>query len=136
MFFPYPRCRAFSALAFSKTRKWISRSQFFLTAELTCLNSFLKNDLDQREESLRPCRNVTLRYGGTLKETWKRGSVEPVGRTLFALDGEARRAYPIVEVEEVEGQTRVFTQRDHQGFEARPAEWWEVPMTVGWEGID
>jgi len=64
------------------------------------------------------------------------GDKELVGRVLFALDGGTRRAYPIVGIEEVEGQTRVFTKRHHQGFEAQPAERWELPLTVDWERID
>jgi len=52
------------------------------------------------------------------------------GHTLFAIDGDFRRAYPIVAIEEVEGRTRVFTKRGGRGFEARPAERWELPVTV------
>ena len=53
-----------------------------------------------------------------------------VGHTFFAIDDDFRRAYPIVAIEEVEGHTRVFTKRDGRGFEARPAERWELPVTV------
>ncbi len=52
------------------------------------------------------------------------------GHTFFAIDGGFRRAYPIVAIEEVEGQLRVFTKRDGHGFEARPAKRWELPVTV------
>lgn len=52
------------------------------------------------------------------------------GATLFAIDGEIRRAYPILGVERVEGQTRVLTKRDGRGFVARPADGWEIPVTL------
>jgi hypothetical protein len=53
-----------------------------------------------------------------------------VEQTFFAIDGGFRRAYPIVAIEEVEGRLRVFTKRDGRGFEARPAQRWELPVTV------
>ena len=52
------------------------------------------------------------------------------GQTFFAIDGDLRRAYPILAVEEVEGRFRVLTKRDGRGFEARPAERWELPVTA------
>lgn len=57
-------------------------------------------------------------------------SSDLVGQTFFAIGAGFRRAYPIVAVEEIEGRTRVFTKRDGRGFEARPAERWELPVTV------
>jgi hypothetical protein len=53
-----------------------------------------------------------------------------VEQTFFAIGVGFRRAYPIVAIEEVEGQLRVFTKRDGRGFEARPAQRWELPVTV------
>ncbi len=53
-----------------------------------------------------------------------------VGQTFFAIGDGFRRAYPIVAIDEAEGRTRVFTKRDGRGFEARPAERWELPVTV------
>jgi len=53
-----------------------------------------------------------------------------VGQTFFAIDGDIRRAYPIVATEEVEGRIRVYTKRHSRGFEARGAERWELPMTA------
>ena len=55
---------------------------------------------------------------------------ELAGQTLFAVDGGFRRAYPILAVEEAEGQTRVFTKRNGRGFEARAAERWQLPVTA------
>jgi len=52
------------------------------------------------------------------------------GQTFFAIDGDTRRAYPIAAVEKAEGQLRVFTKRNGRGFEARPAERWELPVTA------
>jgi len=52
------------------------------------------------------------------------------GQTFFAIDGGVRRAYPIIGVEEVEGRTRVLTKRDGRGFKARPAQSWEIPVTL------
>ncbi len=53
-----------------------------------------------------------------------------VGHTFFAIDGGFRRAYPITAIEEVEGRLRVFTKRGGRGFEARPAQRWELPLTA------
>ena len=52
------------------------------------------------------------------------------GRTFFAVGGEFRRAYPIVAVEPDGDLTRVFTKRDNRGFEARPAERFEIIATA------
>ncbi|HUT90495.1 MAG TPA: heparinase II/III family protein [Thermoguttaceae bacterium] len=52
------------------------------------------------------------------------------GQTFFAIDGDTRRAYPIAAVEKVDGRLRLFTKRDGRGFEARPAERWELPVTA------
>jgi len=57
-------------------------------------------------------------------------AAELPGQTLFVADGPIRRAYPIAAVEPAEGRFRVFTKRDGRGFEARPAEQWELPVTV------
>jgi hypothetical protein len=53
-----------------------------------------------------------------------------VEQTFFAIGVGFRRAYPIVAIEEVEGQLQVFTKCDGRGFEARPAQRWELPVTV------
>jgi hypothetical protein len=53
---------------------------------------------------------------------------ELAGQTFFAVDDGFRRAYPLVAVEEVEGRLRVYTKRDGRGFEARPAQRWELPL--------
>ena len=53
-----------------------------------------------------------------------------VGQTFFAIDGDSRRAYTIAAIEQVEGRLRVFTKRDGRGFEARPAQRWELPVTA------
>jgi hypothetical protein len=53
-----------------------------------------------------------------------------VGQTFFAIDDDFRRAYPVVAIEEVEGLFRVFTKFGGRGFEARPAQRWELPLTV------
>jgi hypothetical protein len=52
------------------------------------------------------------------------------GQTFFAVDDQGRRAYPIVSVERADGLTRVFTKRDSRGFEARPAQRYEIPTTA------
>jgi hypothetical protein len=52
--------------------------------------------------------------------------------TLFAIDNEARHGYLIRGVEPVDGGSRIFTKRDHQGFEARNAQRWELPVTSYW----
>jgi hypothetical protein len=52
------------------------------------------------------------------------------GQTFFTVDGGIRRAYPIVAIEEVEGQIRVLTKRAGRGFEARSAQRWELPVTL------
>jgi hypothetical protein len=55
------------------------------------------------------------------------------GRAFFTIRDGFRRAYPIVAIEQAEGRTRVFTKRDGRGFEARPAQTWELPTTVDLE---
>lgn len=57
------------------------------------------------------------------------GDQQWAGQTLFAIEGGVRRAYPIVGVEKVEGQTRIYTKRGSRGFEARAAERWEIPVS-------
>lgn len=54
------------------------------------------------------------------------------GQTIFVLDGPLRRAYPIRAVEKAGDKLRVYTKRDGQGFEARPATQWELPATACW----
>ncbi len=56
-----------------------------------------------------------------------------VGSVLFAGDAGIRRGYPLRGVQQVGGRTRALTKLDHVGFEARPAETWEIPMTAAWE---
>lgn len=53
-----------------------------------------------------------------------------VGQTFFTIEGRIRRAYPIVAIEEAEGQVQVFTKRAGRGFEARPAPRWEISVTL------
>jgi hypothetical protein len=52
------------------------------------------------------------------------------GQTFFTIEGGIRRAYPIVAIEEAEGQIRVLTKRAGRGFEARPAQRWELPVML------
>ena len=52
---------------------------------------------------------------------------DTVGQTLFAIDEHSRRAYPIVAVERDAGLIRVFTKRHGRGFDARPAQRYELP---------
>jgi hypothetical protein len=61
---------------------------------------------------------------------------ELAGRTFFSIDGDFRRAYPIIAVEEVDRHSHVVTKRDGRGFEARPAARWEIPVTVELKLID
>jgi len=53
-----------------------------------------------------------------------------VGQTLFALDKGSRRAYPILNAERSGDLARVFTKCDGRGFEAQPAERFEIPTTT------
>ncbi|OGG54659.1 MAG: hypothetical protein A3F84_13850 [Candidatus Handelsmanbacteria bacterium RIFCSPLOWO2_12_FULL_64_10] len=55
------------------------------------------------------------------------------GQTLFATDDGARHGYLIRAVEPADAGRRVFTKRDHRGFEARPAKTWELPVTAFWD---
>lgn len=55
-----------------------------------------------------------------------------VGQNIFVMDGAARRGYPIRGIEEVGDKLRVCVKRDSQGFEARPARQWELPLTAYW----
>lgn len=55
------------------------------------------------------------------------------GHTFFAIDDDYRRAYPILAIEKVDRQLRVYTKRSAGGFEARPAERWELPATIEME---
>jgi hypothetical protein len=54
------------------------------------------------------------------------------GQTLFAIDDTNKHGYPIRHIEQTDTGCRVFTKRDHQGFEARPATRWEIPVTTTW----
>jgi hypothetical protein len=56
-----------------------------------------------------------------------------VGRTLLVRDGDLHRAYPVRGVEQTGGQTRIYTKVDNVGFEARPAESWELLPDASWE---
>ncbi|NQT17046.1 MAG: heparinase II/III family protein [Planctomycetes bacterium] len=58
------------------------------------------------------------------------------GRTFFTIDGNFRRAYPMIAVEEVAGRSHVVTKHDGRGFEARPAERWEIPVAVELKLVD
>ncbi|MGD0091597.1 MAG: heparinase II/III family protein [Planctomycetota bacterium] len=55
------------------------------------------------------------------------------GQTLFVMDGSARRGYPIRGLEKAADKLRVYVKRDNQGFEARPAKLWELPLTAYWQ---
>jgi hypothetical protein len=57
------------------------------------------------------------------------------GQTLFAIDGGTKHGYPILEIEPADAGCRVFTKRDHRGFEARPAEGWVLPVTAVWDAV-
>jgi len=87
-------------------------------------------------------------FRGTIRGTGSRGGtsyfdIEPgsfgggdlAGLTFFPLQGISSRGYPIQAVTcAADGRTaRVFVKRDHRGFEARPAERWEIPVTTGWK---
>ena len=52
---------------------------------------------------------------------------DTVGHTLFAIDEQSRRAYPIVDVERDAELIRVFTKCHGGGFDARPAQRHELP---------
>ena len=63
------------------------------------------------------------------------GELAPAGLTgdsalLVTGDDGMQRAYPIRDVKSVDGKTRVYTKVGHVGFEAVPANTWEVPQTV------
>jgi len=56
-----------------------------------------------------------------------------VGSTVFVVGEDGiRRAYPIRDVRRSENGTRLYTKASHVGFEAEPAETWEIPVTVAW----
>ena len=57
------------------------------------------------------------------------------GRTFFAIQGGTSRGYPIRGFEATPDGTalRVFVKRDGRGYEARPAERWELPVDAHWE---
>lgn len=52
------------------------------------------------------------------------------GQTLFAIDDTNKHGYPIQKIESIDNGCRIFTKQDHQGFEARTATRWELPITV------
>lgn len=58
----------------------------------------------------------------------------PVGQTFFVVQGNFSRGYPIRGVERTaDGRAiRIFVKRNNRGFEARPAESWELPVTSSW----
>ena len=57
--------------------------------------------------------------------------LEPlVGQTLFAIADGTRHGYQIRGVEPVDSGCRVFTKVDSQGFEARTADRWDLPVTI------
>jgi hypothetical protein len=55
------------------------------------------------------------------------------GQTLFAIQDGRRHGYPIRAVEPAAGGCRVFTKTGGQGFEARSAAAWDLPVTVSWK---
>lgn len=56
-----------------------------------------------------------------------------VGQTLFAVAEDGPHGYEIRGVEPLPAGSRVFTKRDHVGFEARQADRWQIPVTAAWE---
>ncbi len=54
------------------------------------------------------------------------------GQTLFAIDDTNKHGYPIRHIEPTNTGCRVFTKHNHQGFEARHATRWEIPVTTTW----
>jgi hypothetical protein len=60
--------------------------------------------------------------------------IEPlVGQTLFTIQEDARHGYAIRAVEPLDRGCRVFTKLDQQGFEAREAHTWDLPVTTTWQ---
>jgi hypothetical protein len=55
------------------------------------------------------------------------------GHTFFAIDDNTKHGYPILDIESTDVGCRVFTKRNHQGFEARTATQWELPVTTIWD---
>lgn len=62
-------------------------------------------------------------------------SMAATGKTLFTHQGGTSRGYPIRGVEATPDGTglRVFVKRDGRGFEARPADRWELFADAHWE---
>lgn len=52
------------------------------------------------------------------------------GQTFFAIDNANKHGYPIRHIETTDTGCRIFTKQNHQGFEARLATHWEVPVTT------
>ncbi|MBT3603055.1 MAG: hypothetical protein HN521_08305 [Candidatus Latescibacteria bacterium] len=52
------------------------------------------------------------------------------GQTFFAIDDTNKHGYAILKIESTVTGCRIYTKQDHQGFEARSANRWELPVTV------
>ena len=52
------------------------------------------------------------------------------GQTLFAIKGDARHGYQIRGIESAAEGCRVFTKLNSNGFEARAADHWDLPVTI------
>lgn len=81
------------------------------------------------------CRGdiIDVRSGGgescfVVRGEWPEN--DAVGQTLFAIDEHSRRAYPILAVQRDAGQVRIFTKRAGRGFDACPAQRYELPLTA------
>ena len=84
-----------------------------------------------------PFKGTLLEAANTGGDSWflldteLPSTVPTAGVVLFVVgDDEMRRAYPIRHMRTADGKTRVYTKLDHIGFEAVPANTWELPPTV------
>jgi hypothetical protein len=56
-----------------------------------------------------------------------------VGETLFVTAEDGPHGYTMRDITGHDSGTRVFTKQNYVGFEARPAERWDIPVTSYWE---
>ncbi|MEE2752388.1 MAG: hypothetical protein VX910_00280, partial [Candidatus Latescibacterota bacterium] len=79
-----------------------------------------------------------LSSGSRAGDSWFDIDAEPSalqhtqGQTLFSINDGNQHGYPIRGTESVSNGCRLFTKRDHVGFEARNAKRWEIPVTSVW----
>jgi hypothetical protein len=79
-----------------------------------------------------------LSTGSRAGDSWFDIDAEPSalqhaqGQTLFSINDGNQHGYPIRGTESVADGCRLFTKRDHVGFEARNAKRWEIPVTSVW----